>query len=146
MSKEEMLKHTTGRARAALDSLTNQAGVDAWELALERFPKMRQLDAQQQAWTVESWLDIMAENKMALTWDSALNAAKFLGCSPAAMSTSWLLSKNLAACTASSIVTAMRFSAMMSITLSTVHACCCASNSRIFGNFSSASSQASTPA
>ena len=78
MSKEEMLKHTTGRTRAALDALKAQTGVDPWEYALENFPKMRQLDPQQQAWTVESWLDIMAENKMALTWDSAVYAAKFL--------------------------------------------------------------------
>jgi len=78
VSKEEMLKHTTGRTRAVLDTLKAQTGVDPWEYALENFHKMRQLDPQQQAWTVESWLDIMAENKMALTWDSALNAAKFL--------------------------------------------------------------------
>ncbi len=78
MSKEEMLKHTTGRTRAFLDSLTNQAGVDAWELALERFPKMRELNAQQQAWTVESVMDIMAENRMAVTIDDAVHAAKFL--------------------------------------------------------------------
>jgi len=81
MSREEMLKHTTGRTRVFLDTLTNQAGLDAWELALEQFPRMRELPPQEQAWTVESVMQIMEENKLPTTIDDALHAAKFLECS-----------------------------------------------------------------
>src|SRR5438094_1756132 len=74
MSREEMLKHTTGRTRVFLDTLTNQAGLDAWELALEQFPRMRELPPQEQAWTVESVMQIMEENKLPTTIDDALHA------------------------------------------------------------------------